>query len=254
MFKCFKNKKQKENIKIKWKNKFKVWCKIIFPEKCLICGKICEGSFCLEDAGKLNFIQAPFCQVCCQPLQVKITNQTICAKCNKKLPKYFRNISVLKYDEISKILIGKLKYFDQTYLAKDLAILMFDKAREIMPDVDFIAPVPLAKLRIIKRKYNQSALLAKNIAKISQKTAIIDLLIRTKNNQPQTTLSQQMRRKNVVGIFKVKKCHFAAIKDKNILIIDDVITTGATVEACCAALKKGLVNKIYVLTIAKTPL
>ena len=129
---------------------------------------------------------------------------------------------------------------------------MFKQAKEILPDIDFIAPIPLHKFRIIKRKYNQSALLAKNIGILSDKKVLVDLLVRTKNNKPQALLSQKARKKNVLGIFQVKEQYSAAIKGKNILLIDDVITTGATVESCCMVLKKYGVSRIYVLTLAKT--
>ncbi len=176
----------------------------------------------------------------------------ICGKCLQKRPEYFKALAVLNYDEASKTLIAKFKYFDQTNLAKYFAELMFKQAEEILPDIDFIAPIPLHKFRIIKRKYNQSALLAKNIGVLSDKKVLLDLLVRIKNNKPQALLSQKARKKNVAGIFKVKEKYSATIKGRNILLIDDVITTGATVESCCKVLKKCGVNKIYVLTLVKT--
>ncbi len=206
----------------------------------------------MEDWNKLHFLQNPACKICFEPFEFKVDDEIICGACAQKNPEYFKALSVLKYDKNSKILITKFKYFDQTNLAKYFSKLMTKQAEEILPDIDFIAPIPLHKIRILKRKYNQSALLAKNIAKQSDKKLIIDLLIRTKNNKPQAHLDQKARQKNVAGIFKLKEKYFNSIKEKNILLIDDVITTGATVESCCKVLKKAGVNKIYVLTLAKT--
>lgn len=186
------------------------------------------------------------------PFEFHIDDEMICAGCASNKPEYFKAISVLKYDDSSSSLISKFKYSDQTHLAKYFAKLMTNSAAEILPDIDFIAPVPLHKLRIIKRKYNQSALLAKNISALSDKKLILDLLIRTKNNKPQAVLSQAQRMKNVQGIFKVKEKHLSKIKGKNILLIDDVITTGSTINACAKVLKKAGANRVYVLSLAKT--
>ena len=227
----------------------------IFPKTCLICNKIISGgSFCIKDWNRLHFLQKPACDICFQPFEFKVGDQMVCGKCLQKRPKYFKALAVLNYDETSKTLITKFKYFDQTNLAKYFAELMFKQAKEILSNIDFVAPVPLHKFRIIKRKYNQSALLAKNIGVLSDKKVLVDLLIRTKNNKPQALLSQKARKKNVAGIFTVRKKYSEEIRGKSILLIDDVITTGATMESCCKALKQYDISKIYVLTLAKTTL
>ncbi|MFT6077227.1 MAG: ComF family protein [Myxococcota bacterium] len=176
----------------------------------------------------------------------------VCGKCLQKRPSYFQALSVFKYDQTSRDLIAKFKYFDQIHLTKYFSKLMLQKSEDIIGDIDFIVPVPLHKFRIIRRKYNQSALLAKNISKLSKKESILDLLIRTKNNKPQASLNQKKRQKNVAGIFKVEEKYLPKIKGKNILLLDDVKTTGATVESCCRILKKSGINRVYVLTLART--
>ncbi len=227
----------------------------IFPKTCLICNKIISGgNFCAEDWNKLQFLQNPACDICFQPFEFELIGQITCGKCLQKRPEYFKAIAVLNYDETSRGLVTKFKYFDQTNLAKYFAELMFKQAKEILPNIDFIAPIPLHKFRILQRKYNQSALLAKNIAALADKKTLLDLLVRTKNNKPQASLNQKERKQNVAGIFKVREKYLAEIKGKNILLIDDVITTGATVESCCKILKKSGIKKIYVLTLAKTTL
>jgi len=242
--------RKKINIIKKLSQKF---LNVIFPKTCLICNKIINGgNFCVEDWNKLHFLQKPACNICFQPFEFRVDDEMICGKCLQKRPEYFKALAVLNYDETSKILITKFKYFDQINLAKYFAELMFKQAKEILSDVDFIAPIPLHKLRIINRKYNQSALLAKNISTLGNKKLLLDLLVRTKNNKPQASLNQRMRRKNVVGIFKMKEKYCWEIKGKNILLIDDVITTGATIESCCRVLKNSGVAKIYVLTLTKT--
>lgn len=225
----------------------------IFPKTCLICNKIIfDGEFCFDDWNKLHFLQKPACNICFEPFEFEIDEEALCGKCLQKKPEYFKALAVLKYDEMVGKMISNFKYFDQTHLVKYFSKLMFSQVREIIYDIDFIAPVPLHKFRIIKRKYNQSALLAKNISKLSKKESVLDLLIRTKNNKPQASLDQKLRQKNVAGIFKVKEKYLKKIKGKNILLIDDVKTTGATIESCSKALKKAGVKRVYVLTLART--
>ena len=249
---CFRSSRLKSATNM-IKKLVKKFLNVIFPKTCLISNKIISGgNFCVKDWNDLHFLQTPACNICFQPFEFKVDDQMICGKCLQKRPEYFKALAVLNYNETSKTLITKFKYFDQTNLAKYFAELMFKQAQEILPNIDFIVPIPLHKFRIIKRKYNQSALLAKNIGVLSDKKVLLDLLIRTKNSKPQALLSQKRREKNVAGIFKVKERYSTAIKGKNILLIDDVITTGATVESCCKVLKKFGTNKVYVLTLAKT--
>jgi ComF family protein len=227
--------------------------KLIFPQTCLICNQIIDnGNFCAKDWSELHFLQKPACNICFQPFEFRIDDEALCGKCLQKRPKYFKAISVWAYNEQSRIIIARFKYYDQINLAKYFSELMLKQAQEIFPEIDFIVPIPLHKLRIIKRKYNQAAILAKNIAKLSDKKLILDLLVRTKNNQPQASLDQRMRHKNVRGIFRTKEKYLTKIKGKNILLIDDVITTGATIESCAQELKSAKANRIYTLTLAKT--
>jgi ComF family protein len=231
---------------------FRIIKTAIFPANCLICNEIIAGgNFCVEDWNKLHFINKPACKICDSPFEFKVDQEMVCAICIQNKPQFDKALAVLNYDENSKILITNFKYFDQLDLAKYFSQIMFIKAKEILPEIDFIIPIPLHKLRLIKRKYNQAAFLAKNIANLSEKNAILDLLIRTKNNPPQAQLSQKDRRKNVAGIFKINEKYLPKIKGKNILIVDDVITTGSTVSACAKILKKNGANKIFVLTLAK---
>ena len=233
----------------------KDFIKIIFPNSCFICDKIIsEGYFCIDDWKKIRFLHKPACEICFWPFMFEVEGQIRCANCIKDPPVYFKSISVLKYDEFSKSLITKFKYSDKTYIARYFADLIFGYGKEILPDIDFIAPVPLHKLRLITRRYNQAALIANHFAKLSGKKIINDLLVRTKNTKAQATLNKKLRGKNIVGVFTLNKKYQQHIKGKNILLIDDVITTGATINSCSKVLKKSGVNKVYVLTLAKTVL
>ena len=226
---------------------------LIMPKSCLICNKIIlDGYFCSEDFDKLHFISKPNCKICGQPFEFEVAQNMICAVCIYKKPKFDRAISILKYDEISKNFILSFKYQDKTQLAGFFANLMFIGAKEILADIDFVTPVALHKNRLRKRKFNHSALIAKNFAKIAKLSIIYDLLIRQKNTKPQFSLSKLARKRNISGAFIFNIKYLEIIKGKNILIIDDVITTGVTIDEYCKVLRKFKIGKIYDLTLAKT--
>lgn len=227
----------------------------IFPKSCLICNKIISESYLCSDEKihkKIKFLNNPACSICFQPLDIKINDQEICLSCAKNRPDYFKALSVMSYDQSSRPLITKLKYHDQTNLAKYLSEAMLQLAQPIIADIDFIAPIPMHKWRLIGRRYNQAALLARHFAKISNIKATMDLIIRTKNNNAQTGLSKKLRQKNISNVFEFNKKYTNLVIKKNILLIDDVMTTGATVNACSKILNQAGVSRVYVITAAKT--
>lgn len=145
-----------------------------------------------------------------------------------------------------------MKYRDQTFLAKKFARILFDKVKNEITDCDLIVATPLHLKRLKKRKFNQAGLLAKEISKISKKLFIPDFLIRVKNTRPQIELRKKQREKNLKRAFLVKRNYRELVRGKKILLIDDVMTTGATLENCAKELKRRGVKEVLVLTIAKT--
>ena len=124
-------------------------------------------------------------------------------------------------------------------------------AAELLPDADMIVPVPLHRRRLIARRYNQSALLAGALGRKSDVTAAPDLLVRTRHTPSQGGLSATARRRNVRGAFAVRDGQAAGVRDRRVLLIDDVFTTGATVEACATTLIRSGARAVDVLTLAR---
>ncbi|MEE8279313.1 MAG: phosphoribosyltransferase family protein, partial [Alphaproteobacteria bacterium] len=122
---------------------------------------------------------------------------------------------------------------------------------ELLEDADLIVPVPLHRLRLLSRRYNQAALLAHGIAKASGLAVVPDLLVRTRRTPSQGRLSPARRRRNVGGAFAVKGSRAGLLKGKRVLLIDDVLTTGATVSACTRALRRAGAKAADVLTLAR---
>ena len=178
----------------------------------------------------------------------------ICASCMNAFPKIVSDdaaYSVFLYKDKARRLILKFKYGGKMFLAKDFGAQMANKFKELpfYDSIDCIVPVPLNIVRRIKRGYNQAELLSREISKLTQKPVAAKSLYRKKMTSPQFKLSKEERAKNVKGSFFVKNEEF--IRDKTILLIDDIITTGATAAACMAALKQSGAKKVYVLSLAR---
>lgn len=138
---------------------------LIFPKKCIICDKYdCQTEVCTECWKKLTFISKPACFICSIPFPFENEKEEICAQCIVNKPNYDRAISILKYDDASKKIIHKFKYNDQLHILEYIVNLMITMGKEIFNHLDIISPIPIHKYKLLKRGYNQSALIAINIA------------------------------------------------------------------------------------------
>lgn len=234
-----------------------IWDSIInfiFPQQCCLCKNYLSdnGSFCLSCAGKFNLITDPKCDCCGFPFEFRLKNKKtklLCPKCLKKPYKFDKAVATVHYDEFSKKIILPLKHGDKTQYAKSIASMMSMSGRALAMESDFIIPVPIHLTRMLKRKYNQASLIATYLSKIYSKPVLYSTLLRAKSTKSQGHLSERERKQNVSGVFSVK--HPKKINGKNILLIDDVFTTGATVNECAKVLKKNGANKVFVLTFAR---
>jgi ComF family protein len=210
---------------------------------------ICSG--CFE---KVEFVSTQkICPCCGIPSQFDISEKILCSECIADTPHFDCARSVFKYNDFIGTIISGLKYSDKTPFAKNLADNLKTKLSEI-PDFDLICSVPIHRKKLISRKYNQSALLANWLGKKTSKKVNNLVLIKTKHTQPQAGLHRKERIANIKNTFSVNKKYLNQIKGKNILIIDDVITTGATASECTKILKKNGAEKVFVLTVARTVL
>ena len=239
--------------------KLKEICKIsfdlIFPAKCFTCNNIIdETGLCYNCWQKINFISTPFCKKCGHPFNVEIDKNILCGNCISSPPLYKQAFGRFKYDEHTRKIIHKIKYGDKTNFIPYFSNMLSSSAKEIITKADIILAVPMHKLKYLSRKYNQSQLIAYKLAIQNNKLYYPDLLIKKKSNMPQAGLSKKDRKNNVSGVFKVKERHIDKIKGKNLLLIDDVMTTGETINSCTKVLLKKGCKSVYVLTLARTSL
>jgi len=231
---------------------------IFFPSHCVFCEKIIskDALFCNDCWVKLQFITDPKCKICAYPFDFQLDYDAanpICASCLIKKPSYDKALTIFRYNHVLKKIIGDLKYRDQTFLAKKFTKILIDKAQNEIANCDLIVAVPLHQKRLRKRKFNQAVLLCRNLVKFFPKKSFYpDFLLRVKNTAPQVELRKKQRQKNLKRVFLLNKKYQDLVKNKKILLVDDVMTTGATLENCAKELKKAGAKTVVVLTIAKT--
>ncbi len=225
---------------------------IIFPSHCISCSAIVSSDalFCDKCFVNLQFICEPKCQICSYPFEVEFTHlPPFCGKCLVKKPHYDKALSIFRYNDTIAKPLSALKYNDQTFLAKKFARILQTKFKEEIANCDIICAVPLHKKRLQKRKFNQAILIAKNLDK---KKLVNSLLWRLSDTIPQVKLKQKQREKNLKKAFLVNKKYRNFVRGKKILLIDDVMTTGTTIDNCAKTLKKFGAMEVVVLTVAKT--
>ncbi len=225
----------------------------IFPSTCPCCNKTIEPTnlFCGKCFHQISFIKKPFCYRCALPLHVDAPGEKLlCSDCLKKRPIYDLARAVFIYDSVSKSCILKLKYADRMEYAYPLVELLYQAGDELFLKTDIIMPVPMHWRRKLKRKYNQADLLARLLAKKTNLLYSSNNLIRSRFTEVQENKTLIERNKNVKGAFCVK--YPQKIQNKSILLIDDVFTTGSTVNNCAKTLKEAGAKAVYVLTVAKT--
>lgn len=229
---------------------------IIWPKNCLICKDSLDNAsvdnvLCLKCWSKVKKNSPPFCHFCGRHLDKKNLNKGLCPSCIRKQPHFDRAFSPCQYDGVIKELIHAFKYKGRVYLGQTLSRLIFEFIREYslpMDLIDAVIPVPLHKTRLREREFNQAYILSKCIAAQFNKKVLHDQLLRWRYTKPQVALLPQKRLENVRESFGMHKDN--RIKDKNILLVDDVLTTGETASWAAYALKRAGANIVFVLTVA----
>lgn len=225
----------------------------VFPDVCLGCGTFVtkQGVVCSKCWADLRFIERPYCEINGTPFTVDFGPGAVSADAIANPPHYHAARSAAVHMTIARQLVTRLKYADRTDLAPWMADWMIRAGRDFINEADVIVPVPLHRWRYFSRRYNQSAELARSISNKTGKSFCPSALARKKPTRQQVGLNLRQRQENVRGAFTVPEQHYIDVTGRTVLLIDDVLTTGATVNAAAKALRKAGAAKTYVLTFSQ---
>jgi len=226
---------------------------LVLPPSCLACNAPvgAAGALCPDCWNRVSFIGRPCCARCGLPFAIEAAQDAICGDCARLPPVYDRARAAFLYEGAGRELILAFKMADRSWLAPRLATWLQRAAAPLLPDAELVVPVPLHRWRLLARRFNQAAILAGLLARQVDAAVVPDLLVRTRRSPPQTRLSGAARRRNVRGAFAVRRSFASLVAGRNILLVDDVLTTGATVSACTRVLRKAGAARIDVVTLAR---
>jgi ComF family protein len=226
----------------------------LFPPLCLLCrAEVGEaGALCAACWGQIRFVEGAHCISCGVPFDIPVQVGTRCAACHADPPAFDRARAVMRYDDASKGLLLAFKHADRLDLTPTLARWLERAGHELIRDADVIVPVPLHPRRLWSRRYNQAAELARALSLRCKKSYEPFLLVRKRATDSQGSMpSAKARKRNVEGAFGVPRSCKGRLAGKSVLLVDDVLTTGATLNACAVALKKAGAARVAVLALAR---
>jgi ComF family protein len=228
---------------------------IFYPPACLACRKATavHQALCSECWGEMRFIERPYCERLGTPFAQDLRSPGLISPEAMADPPVFGCArAVVRYDDgPARRLVHRLKYSDRLELARPMGAWMARAGAEILAEADLIVPVPLHRLRLISRRFNQAAALAHCVSKASAVPVDTQALVRVKQTPPQVGLSRPQRAGNVQGAFRVPEEAKPKIFGTNIVLVDDVLTSGATANAAARTLLRGGAKNVDVLVFAR---
>lgn len=222
--------------------------RLLYPNRCPVCNSVLRDTLiCPGCAGKLRYVAQPFCYSCGKP--VASAAQEYCMDCVGKKHEFFQGRAVFRYEGAMRGMLYRYKYSNRRdyteFFALEAARLYGQWVRRL--GIDLAAPIPLSKKRRRKRGYNQADLFGRRFAQLAGLDYDAGLLVRVRNTAPQKQLSARERKNNLKNAFKMNR---NVVNLKRILLIDDIYTTGSTIDAAALVLKQSGVEDVFYLCIS----
>ncbi len=224
----------------------------LYPPTCLACRAATDahGALCPRCWQAMRFIERPFCERLGTPFEQDLGEGLLSPQAMADPPVFSRARAVARFEDgPARTLTHRLKYSDRAELARPLARWMARAGADVLADADLIAPVPLHPWRLWRRRFNQAAALAAEVSRQTGKPCDLAALLRVKATRSQVGLSRAQRAENLQGAFRVADS--AAIRGMNVVLIDDVLTSGATANAASRALLRAGAKRVDVLVFAR---
>jgi ComF family protein len=225
----------------------------LWPPRSLVSRErgIGKGPLAPQEFSQIHFLSGAVCDRCGAPLGAEVSEGAVCAVCIARPPRWDRARAAFVYEAASRRLVLDLKRSGRRDGLVTFAGWMAQAGARLLAEADLIVPVPLHYARLATRGFNQSAWLASALSRRSGVPLAVDALKRTRRTPTQGGLSARARRRNVAGAFAVRPSRAGLVHGKRIVLIDDVLTTGATLSACTRALKRAGARQVDVLVLAR---
>jgi len=224
----------------------------LYPPTCLACRAATDahGALCPRCWSAMRFIERPYCERLGTPFEQDLGQGLLSPQAMADPPVFARARAVARFEHgPARKLVHRLKYSDRAEIARPLARWMKRAGADVLADADLLVPVPLHPLRLWRRRFNQAAMLAQEVSRATGKPCSVDALLRVKATASQVGLSRAQRAENVQGAFKV--ADGAAVRGRNVVLVDDVLTSGATANAASRALIRAGATRVDVLVFAR---
>jgi ComF family protein len=226
---------------------------LLYPPTCIAC-QAATGephALCADCWAGIRFIERPYCERLGTPFAVDLGQPLLSPAAIADPPVFGRARAVAEYDGTASLLVHRLKYNDRPELARALGVMMARAGAELLGETDVIVPVPLHRWRLWRRRFNQAMALAARVSAESGVSCDPFLLARVKHTRRQVGLTRAQRQENLQGAFRVPPDAKGRLKGKRVLLVDDVLTTGATANAASRALLRGGAASVDILAFAR---